>query len=274
LKAECDLYDNCWIYEYSDISGGENKGDLAPTSIYNASKWISNGVSISISYFTEPSLYGLVSEISDSYGRSWDYYYNIEVVDYGDFDPDYFIGLQGIYPRLSRVENNFSSIPQWQYAYYTPAADSFKRRPSLLVSAKDYTSREIAKIEYYNENDSSFNRWKVKRITNEEGILEYSGYSGCPSPVGYCSDIQKQINGNLFKINIDLETGFIKSIQDPLGTCQKEPFFNCQKYCYKNNRLVYYKDESNNYTRYAYNEQNGALQAIVRNACPYNESTC
>ncbi|OGC43666.1 hypothetical protein A2Y85_03755 [candidate division WOR-3 bacterium RBG_13_43_14] len=287
LKAECDFYDNCWIYNYADIK----EGMLAPDCIYNTAGGISVELAcdtsnphpyIELSYLPETagSSFGLLFEVSDNHGRSWYYSYNIEEVEYAE-EPEAFLGIQGSYPRLETVTDGASQQTIWQYDYYSPPLPYTiynTAMPYALVSVTDRTGREVASIEYYGGGSSAgypfatmhtFSR--VRYITGEEGLLEYSYLvPGATITDGYCQQITKKVNGDQSTIYVDQNTGHITRIINP---DLKE-----QKYCYhpSYNKIMYHKDESDNYTRYEYDFSRAGypLKAVVRNACPFTEGSC
>ncbi len=286
IKAICDYYSNCWIFQYSDISS--NQGMLAPTYIYNATNWINNGIYINLHYLTEPSFFGLLDYITDCYGRKFIYYYD-ELIALYEENQGYMIGAQGSYIRLRRVESSFNQsppLPLWQYDYYEPSSYyagfytlANVARPTFLISVKDKYLREIEKITYYIPNyTSSCSNAKydrVKSITNEEGTINYSDYRGkgyssvCGDSAtnAYCEYIYKSLNNYNYKIQIDTNTGFITNIINPYNYSEQ--------YCYYQfNKIAYHKDENDNYTRYEYDPDSKTLTKIVRDACPFNPSNC
>jgi len=174
---------------------------------------------------------------------------------------------------------------QWLYNYYNPAEHgynvSYRGRSQFLDKVTDRTGRVVAEITYFvPETDDPFDPslGRVKQVTGEEGELDYT-YETCGdySNEGFCTEFTNRRYGLYSKITIDDTTGYIKELilQNSTGL----QHFSEQQYCYYtgSNKLAYFKELYDtgvyHYTRYEYDSK-GAMTKLVRNACPYNETTC
>jgi Domain of unknown function (DUF6531) len=293
LKKECDYYSNCWEFEYHDLTGS---GRIAVHYVKNYSGTTFNNAYAEFSYLPLEFPYPgqtespyLLSEIhsyesGDTAGRIWQYLYETELVNYAE-SAYTFIGAQGVYPRLRYVEVPNVQTAIWRYDYFhrTTYDSNHIARSGLLEHVYDRTGRPVADIAYYSTDNLSpidARLSRVRTVTNEEGTLTYD-YSNCGeySNIGFCKTITKNVNSAIYTIVIDEMTGFIKKITNPGNTSQ----YPDQQYCYYSNKKIgYYKelfDIQNNvpdyhYTRYEYDTATGALNTLVRNACPFDEATC